>query len=258
MILNVEKRPNAIDDIISNKTNLFKLAKDSGYTTHWISAQSNDGFSYIRSYIGLKNIDLYIDSTHYGYSKYDNAYDSVLEKEIKKIDFTKRNFIVLNMIGSHSPYELRVPKSFHPFNNEGTLSNYNNTVAYTDKIISNILKEIKQKAGKVLFVFTSDHGQSVQKNSYGHGNINNPLHYQVPLIIYTHNFKLNSNIKKLLSDEEYTSHNNMSLMVSYYLGYDTLKYMDTNITYINGNQLSGNGGYLQYNFHTRKTKLEQN
>ena len=183
MILNVAKRPNAIQYILSNKTNLFKLAKDNGYNTYFISAQANDGFSYIRSYIGIKYIDKYIDSSNYGYDKYTSGLDNILLKEFKKIDLSKNNFIVLNMIGSHSPYNTRVPNDFKPFGNKNILDNYNNTVSYSDKILTSLIEHIHINDKKILFIFTSDHGQSVGINGYGHGNIKNPFHYQVPAII---------------------------------------------------------------------------
>jgi len=44
--------------------------------------------------------------------------------------------------------------------------------------------------------------------------------------------------------------------VSYYLGYDTLKYFDTSKAYINGNELSGNGGYIEYDLKTNKYQIK--
>jgi len=248
MILNIAKKPNAIKHILSNKSNLFKLAKDHNFTTYWISSQANDGFSYIRSYMGLKYIDNYIDSENYGFDKFTSGDDSILFNEIKKIDLDKNNnFIVLNMIGSHSPYKTRVPNNFKPFGEDNDLSHYKNTIAYTDKIISSIIKYIKKSSSsKTLLVFTSDHGQNVSKNGCGHGNINNRKHYKVPLLFFTNNFKLSKNIVKILQ-QNYLSHHTMSLICTHYLGYDTLKRIDIEKAFVIGNDLSGNAGYLEYN-----------
>ena len=248
MILNSAKRPSAINHILSNQSNLFKLAKSNNFTTHWISSQANDGFSYIRSYMGLKHIDNYTDSTKHGFDNFTSGYDSIIYDELKKINLDKnKNFIVLNMVGSHSPYKTRVPNNFKPFGEESELKEYQNSVAYTDKIISNIIKYIKHNSkSKTLLIFTSDHGESVGKNESGHGNINNKKHYQVPLLFFTNNFLLNKEIQKTLQ-ENYLSHYTISLICANYLGYDTLKYIDREKAFIIGNDLSGNAGYVEYN-----------
>jgi glucan phosphoethanolaminetransferase (alkaline phosphatase superfamily) len=256
MIINAEKRPNAINHILSNETNLFKLAKENCFNTYFISAQAKDGFSYIRNYIGLKYIDKYVDSSNYGFDKYTSALDNILEKELEQIDFSQKNFIVLNMIGSHEPYEIRVPKDFKPFGSSNHLDNYNNTVAYTDSILNNIIQFIKEKNKKILFLFTSDHGQHVTKQSLGKGNLNDIRDYQVPVILYSHNFDINNSLIKRLKSTKLTSHYNMALLASYYLGYNTLKYIDTNRSFIDGNELSGNGGYIEYNLKTNEHTIK--
>jgi glucan phosphoethanolaminetransferase (alkaline phosphatase superfamily) len=256
MLLNVEKQPNALNHILTNKTNLFKLAKDNGYKTHWVSTQANDGFSYIRSYMGLKYIDNYIDSSNYGFDKYTSGLDNILLKELKNIDFSKKNFIVLNMIGSHSPYGKRVPNNFQSFKDNNAVDKYLNTVRYTDFIISNIIKTIKTINEPIALIFTSDHGQYVSKNNYGHGNINNTFHYQVPAIFYSHNINLDKKVSKILNSKQYNSHYNIGLITAYYLGYETLNYIDLNKAYINGNELSGNGGFCEYNLKTNKQVIK--
>ena len=67
MLLNLGKKPNALPQILGQDTNLFKMAKDNGFKTSFISAQSNKSFSYIRNYMGMKYIDKYIDSSTYGF-----------------------------------------------------------------------------------------------------------------------------------------------------------------------------------------------
>jgi glucan phosphoethanolaminetransferase (alkaline phosphatase superfamily) len=256
MLLNVEKQPNALNHILTNKTNLFKLAKDNGYKTHWISAQANDSFSYIRSYMGLKYIDNYTDSLKYGFDKYTSSLDDVLLKELKHIDFSKRNFIVLNMIGSHEPYETRVIKTFKPFGNSNHLDNYCNTVAYTDLILNDIIKFVKKQNKEIIFIFTSDHGQHVTKQSLGKGNLKDIRDYQVPAIFYSHNINIGNEVSTILNTKEYNSHYNIGLITAYYLGYKTLDYIDLNKAYINGNELSGNSGFCEYNLKTNKQVIK--
>ena len=247
MILNVAKKPNAIEHIISNKANLFKMAKENNFNTYWISSQSKDGFSYIRNYMGIKYIDNYIDSSNFGFDKYTSGLDNIIYNKLKNIDLnSSNNFIVLNMIGSHEPYEKRVPSNFHPFGTKSILNNYENSVAYTDKIVSKIIFYLKQNSkSKTLLIFTSDHGQHVSKAGYGKGDIRNKKDYEVPLILFTNNFNLDKSIKEIITDK-YVSHYTMSQIVAYYLGYDSNKYIETDKAYIVGGELSGNSGYIEY------------
>ena len=257
MILNIAQKPNAIEHILSNKSNLFKMAKDNKFNTYFISSQSKDGFSYIRSYMGLNYIDNYIDSSSFGFDKYTSGHDNIIYDSLKNIDLdNSSNFIVLNMVGSHSPYAKRVPISFKPFGNKNDLNHYENTVAYTDKIISDIILYLQGKTkSKTLLIFTSDHGQSVSISGYGHGNIKNKKHYEVPLILFSNNFKLDENIQKIMYNK-YLSHYTMSQIVAHYLGYDTAKYINTEKAYIIGNELSGNAGYIEYDFKSNKLKYK--
>lgn len=257
MILNMAQKPNAIEHILSNKANLFKMAKENNFSTHWISSQAKDGFSYIRSYMGLNYIDNYIDSSNFGFDKYTSGQDNIIDEKLKDIDLeNSNNFIVLNMVGSHSPYVKRVPSSFKPFGSQTDLNHYENTVAYTDKIISNIISYLQHNIkSKTLLIFTSDHGESVSVNGCGHGNIKNKKHYEVPLVLFTNNFKLDKNIEKIIHDK-YISHYSMSQIVAYYLGYDSDKYINRKKAYIIGNDLSGNAGYIEYDLKSDNLKYK--
>ena len=46
------------------------------------------------------------------------------------------------------------------------------------------------------------------------------------------------------------------MITAYYLGYETLDYIDLNKAYINGNELSGNGGFCEYNLETNKSVVK--
>ncbi len=257
MVLNIAKKPNALEHILSNKSNLFKMAKDNKFNTYWISSQAKDGFSYIRNYMGVHYIDYYKDASNFGFDKYTSGLDNIIYESLKNIDLNhSHNFIVLNMIGSHSPYAKRVPDSFKPFGSKNVLNHYENTLAYTDKIISDIIVYLKHKTkAKTLLIFTSDHGQSVSKNGYGHGNIKNKKHYEVPLLLFSNNFELDKNIRKIMNNK-YISHYTMSQIVAHYLGYDSEKYMNTDKAYVIGNELSGNAGFIEYDIKSGKVKYK--
>ena len=116
----------------------------------------------------------------------DYCYDGILldflDQKLKEI--TQNTVIVLHTMGSHGPtYYKRYPKQFEKFTPtcdtenipncslEEVVNTYDNTILYTDYIISSVidkLKEYKNMDSSVLYA--SDHGESLgEKGIYLHG-----------------------------------------------------------------------------------------
>ena len=256
-ILGVAKKPDATAYIISSKNNLFRLAKQQGYTTYFISAQSRDNFSYIRSYMGLTHIDHYIDSSTVTGDDYSTLQDSFLIDELKKIPLGhgqsgNKNLIILNMAGSHEPYSSRYPAQFNKFG-ESFSDQYDNSVYYTDHILTSIIEYLqKNNSGKTAFIFTSDHGQHVGESGYGKGNIEMPTDYEVPLLVYSIHADLESEVRQRF-DKEWSSHYEIAELVAYYLGYDSLRSIegsvnDAQVMYVCGGEINGNSGYTELRY----------
>lgn len=141
-------------------------------------------------------------------------------------------FIVLHQLGSHGPaYYKRYPRKFAKFQPECTkinlsdcnkedLSNaYNNTILYTDYIISSTIDKIKKYNNdyNVGLFYVSDHGQSLgEKHMYLHSApifIAPEAQTHVPMMIYLsddfiqqHNIDIKTMHQKT---HQYTSHDNM-------------------------------------------------
>ncbi|MDD4204497.1 MAG: phosphoethanolamine transferase [Candidatus Delongbacteria bacterium] len=135
--------------------NLFKLAKNNGFITWFISNQTEKELSVIDNILGKKFIDFY-------YNKEDiqtsldsyTSLDEDLVSMLSKINLNDNNFIVLHQKGSHSPYR-SYSEEFGRFNEP-----YDNTVLYTDSVLKGIYDYLKKKSDKPTFmVFTSDHGE---------------------------------------------------------------------------------------------------
>ncbi|OCR11142.1 phosphoethanolamine transferase [Helicobacter pullorum] len=113
-------------------------------------------------------------------------YDEVLLKELEKRLQKPKNqqLIVLHIQGSHGPsYYKRYPQEFERFkptcqtnqlekcSQESLVNTYDNTLLYTDFILSKIIALLKQKQDyqSALF-YISDHGESLGENGiYLHG-----------------------------------------------------------------------------------------
>jgi lipid A ethanolaminephosphotransferase len=118
------------------------------------------------------------------------CYDEVLLKPLKnKLENLahENTLIVLHMIGSHGPtYFKRYPKDKRPFmpdcqrsdiqncTQEQLMNSYDNTIAYTDYVLSKIIAELdviaSQDDVETSMLYVSDHGESVgEKGVYLHG-----------------------------------------------------------------------------------------
>lgn len=118
------------------------------------------------------------------------CYDEVLLKPLKEKlnNLTNENtLIVLHMIGSHGPtYFKRYPESKRIFTpdcqrsdiqnctHEQLINSYDNTIAYTDYVLSQVIAEIDNLAVthnvETSMLYVSDHGESLgEKGAYLHG-----------------------------------------------------------------------------------------
>lgn len=98
---------------------------------------------------------------------------------------TSDSVLVLHQIGSHGPtYYLRYPEQFRRFkpdcrtaefakcSQEEIVNAYDNTILYTDYILSSVIDKLKARAGKIssAMLYMSDHGESLgEKGLYLHG-----------------------------------------------------------------------------------------
>ena len=116
-----------------------------------------------------------------------NYYDEqLLEEAIPFIEKSKNDtLLVLHMLGSHGPaYHKRYPDKYLKFkpnchsnspqecNDQAVINSYDNTIVYTDHVLSKIIQYLKSHADEYhSFVFyASDHGESLGENGiYLHG-----------------------------------------------------------------------------------------
>jgi lipid A ethanolaminephosphotransferase len=117
---------------------------------------------------------------------YDEALLAPLRSKLGKLTH-QNTLIVLHMIGSHGPtYFKRYPKKRRVFipdcqrsdiqncTQEQLINSYDNTIAYTDFVLSQVINELDQVADKndieTSLLYISDHGESLgEKGLYLHG-----------------------------------------------------------------------------------------
>ncbi|AXP08900.1 phosphoethanolamine transferase [Campylobacter hepaticus] len=134
-----------------------------------------------------------------------------LKEQLNHLDV--QNIIILHLQGSHGPsYYQRYPSEFKKFTpvcdtnelskcqNEALVNTYDNTLLYTDYLLSEMIKLLKeQKDYKSSLFYLSDHGESLGENGiYLHGMPyfiapQNQTH--IPAIFWTNDKNLMNQVK---------------------------------------------------------------
>lgn len=185
---------------------IFNYAKSAGYYTGLITAQELK-WRNLDQLLVDKDVDVYQNGTDFS-SKVDvlmGADDmDVLNKGVlpfmeqaKKTG--KPYLLVIQMNGSHYPYNLHSPKSikqFFPEDDPNGLNAYDNTVLYSDLVLSTLFKSIKNPENTWMF-YSSDHGQGVtaETSSFNRG-FKKQIVYN-PLLV----FSSTNNIEKVIKNE---------------------------------------------------------
>jgi len=227
LLLNLKSNPLKLNP--NNQTNLFKLAKKSNFTTAFISMQSENSLRYIKPYLQLTHIDNY---KSFEKQMRKPKFDFLLLNELKKIDFSKKNFIVMQQIGQHSPYHY-----FEGKKSGESSKNYQKSIDYSFEFYSHVFSYLKHIQKPFVLIYTSDHGEfSGEHGRYGH-NIFDPMIYEVPMFI-TSNSTLPINYKQI------NSHYNLSQFLIYLLGYKKELKFEEGKTVVNGTMLSREDGFI--------------
>jgi len=206
----------------------FNATSNATYTTAGVRSileyRKNDNtYEVLPNYLYRNNVEVIWRTTNWGeppvhIKNYQNRealgpdckgegcnYDEILLAGLKdQILASKKNkiLIVLHTSTSHGPtYSKKYPPQFETFKpvcNSVELGNcshkelvnaYDNTIVYTDYILSKTIESLKQLKGyNSAMIFVSDHGESLgEKNLYMHGlplSIAPKEQYEIPFIVW--------------------------------------------------------------------------
>ncbi|MDO4433352.1 MAG: phosphoethanolamine transferase [Alysiella sp.] len=170
--------------------------KEAGFRTYWLSNQQKYGHfdNSISIYAKEADVQSYINVAGY---QHDNNYDERLLPKLTQIlsDNSPKKFIVIHTLGSHADYGHRYPKEEAVFlpdvhglkhysvrdehHKHELLNGFDNTIVYTDKILNNMIEQLKQKNQAAFLLFSSDHGEDLLTDGCGlsgHGNASRMNH----------------------------------------------------------------------------------
>ncbi len=260
---------------------ILSAFKEAGYYSAWISNQSQYGLT---GNIGMHFNDG--DTAMYcghgeNESNFTGTYDDAVIPSIKLVidSHPERDiFLIIHLIGSHWRYVLRYPPEFQKFTptsdrnhslmtrppkNE-IINEYDNSILYTDHVLSEIAGIINSSGATGSMLFVSDHGENLNDNDddlYFHSYHPNFVTAKVPLFIWTddayakkhpeklENLRNNSNQKvSSAASVFYTTIDIGNLSIN---GYDSTKSLSGN-SYVPGKRLVLGENNTLYNFEDLK------
>lgn len=162
----------------------IEVLKKAGFETQWLTSHNLHGnFSNTLVSVFANQTDKVV-STNKKIRKtsiaqyHDGALLHLLDEALDRASDERNNVIFVHLMGSHSNYCDRFPSAFKKFKLNpreqefGTviskqmdlhknLNCYDNSIAYTDYILDEIIIKLKKRSGKSALVYMSDHGENV-------------------------------------------------------------------------------------------------
>lgn len=174
----------------ASEKSIVSVFREIGFRTYWLSTQQRDPFTgAINRYSGEAQTERF----------YERRQDGVLVKAIRETlaENASKNaklFFVVHTMGSHFTYASRYPKGFSVFDTrdpalssrERLVNAYDNTILYTDYILSEIIRVLRERPGRSALWYVSDHGENLKEDSrnlYGHF-YNNEFDIPIPMLFW--------------------------------------------------------------------------
>ena len=261
---NIQYNPLNRKVIEKKRSNIFKLAKDAGFKTFYVSVQPNNTLTSI----GIKYIDKFIpyDSIR---ELVDKKSDDALLTVMKQLSLSNKNLIVLHQNNIHAEYEKRYGhrKEFfvYPINNlkhkEKMKNSYDNGVLYNDFLWSNFINYYRKNVHNNLYMFlTSDHSEGLGEddNYWGHGKLAIGS-VRIPLVFYSS--KKEDIIREKIRKLDFISHYEIGVLIANALGYEIKNpNIEKDIYYCGGCEAFGDAGYmtLKKDKSTKETNFKVN
>ena len=170
---------------------------EAGFRTYWLSTQSPLGVHDSSVALHASEADEVQYLNPIGYKK-EGFYDEVLLAAFARVlaRDEQKQLIVLHTLGSHFSYTDRYPAAYDHFQpsgkgqkigmhdpaNKALLNNaYDNSVRYTDFVVSDLIKQLASQRAIASLLLVSDHGENIfdgQCDKSGHGH-NTEFDYRV-------------------------------------------------------------------------------
>lgn len=234
--------PGNSKEFTQQNINLFKLAKEQGFKTFFITMQnSKNAFE-----IGISHIDKVISNEDFP-SLINEKKDLALIDIIKTLSLGDKNFIAVQLRTPHVPYydDFFKGTEFGVFEKsddrvQNMKNSYDNSILFLDYIIKSTIEFMKSWDNKnSIFIYTADHGELFGEDGlFGHGHLTEQG-ISIPYMSY--------NIDGLKINNDFPSHYEISNWISNLLGFKIINQnLEDGIFYSHQGNFLGNYEFMRY------------
>lgn len=198
MIL-TRRKPGMAWDAPWHEASILRAMQEAGYETYWISNQQAIGEfdSPVSMYAyEARHVEWLNHASWTAPGSYDGDLIRPLEDALQASD--NDLFIVLHMMGSHVKYDYRYPPAFRHWkptqlspSGEGSgieraRNSYDNSILYTDHVLTEVIDALKASGAVTALWFESDHGEllptpTCDKEGHGVGTV---PEYEIPALFW--------------------------------------------------------------------------
>lgn len=166
---------------------IVSVAAQAGYATAWFSNQAavgqHDGI--IASYAQEAAATAFLNPS--GFADQGSLDEVLLPALRRHLTDNARAFVVLHTMGSHFNYQHRYPSGFGPYpHSSHAREAYFNSVAYTDKVLDQIIDTLARDGRRAALVYAADHGETVPGGACKADSANRTTRdaYEVPALVW--------------------------------------------------------------------------
>lgn len=259
-LLNATYEPDNYRQNSSDTTNLFKLAKQNGFKTFYISAQSD---SMVSAMGGTQYVDVMITYERAPLLFAENS-DLGLLTLIGDQEYGDKNFVVVHQWCVHSPYKKQGVRSpvYDKFARQAVggsetdrlIADYDAAMTFNDSVIAQIFQAFN-RSGNYYIAWTSDHNDLLGEGGiFGHGHgVLVPDVAQVPFLIQSNDPEFLDKFRGIYLPTHYE----LVKLIAYELGYDIEN--DNEIPgqfYVSGADYNGQLGYMKLTRDSKKKTVK--
>lgn len=156
------------EEALECAVSLLEVAEAAGYDTVWLSNQVKTGSWGTPITVIAEDADQQVWlNTHSGNTLDTDYFDGELVKRFDSIKKSDRMLIVIHLMGDHISYHSRYPAEFDKFHDDGTNSEYDNSILYNDYVMQQLVEKLQAMPDFKGLVYFSDHSEGVNENQ-GH------------------------------------------------------------------------------------------
>lgn len=174
-----------VADAAFQEKSIVSAFKEAGFRALWLSTQQRDQWTG-----AINRHTAEADHVAFFERRHDGVLLAPLAEALQRYQ-KDRLFVVLHTQGSHFVFADRYPQEAAVFPPVGSarqrmISEYDNTIAYTDWFISSVIAQLQAIGGTSALMYVADHGENLYDDSrglFGH-MYNNEFDLPVPALIW--------------------------------------------------------------------------